>query len=263
MTTPQMDERFAAGLRAALVEHVHRAPVRERRRRRTRLSLGALVAVGLAGGGVALATQDRELRGMPVVTALGATHTVTHTGGATIDLGTPPAGTNSIQMELTCLTAGSFRTPDGAGLVCQPPDFGAGGPAIWTQPLASGQHTITIRTGANGRWSLRATYSATHVSPWGVDGSGQTYGVGNADGQPDLIAVIATNGQTGYAYWSQVQPVGAANPTQALEFQKTPLVTVHVPVYLADGKTRIGQFDMQEHEAYLHARGATAPSHVG
>ena len=75
-------------------------------------------------------------------------------------------------------------------------------------------------------------------------------------------AVVATNGRIGYADASRLGPDAwpqPANPAQALAWQDTPLVTVHITVYLADGKTRIGVFDEPTPEAYLHAPNSKQP----
>jgi hypothetical protein len=152
-------------------------------------------------------------------------------------------------------------------LLCDAADLVAGGAAVWSQPLTGAKHApakqaMTIHAAASGRWTLTATYAQVHLTPWGTNASGQTFGVANARGEPDLISAFATNGRTGYAYSSEVGPNAwpqPANPTQALEWQQTPLVTEHVPVYLSDGKTRIGQIDEQVHAAYVHAKGSQQP----
>jgi hypothetical protein len=107
-----------------------------------------------------------------------------------------------------------------------------------------------------------ATPTPDEQTPWGINASGQTFGEANARGWPDLIRAYATNGRFGYAFSTQIGPNAwpqPANPAQALEWQNTPLVTVHVPVYLSDGKTRIGQIDEQIQQAYVDAGAKQRP----
>jgi hypothetical protein len=80
-----------------------------------------------------------------------------------------------------------------------------------------------------------------------VNADGLTYGVPNDQGTPDLVAVFATNGKTGYVYAKDLNEPSPANPSQALQWQNSPLVTIHLPVYEPDGKTQIGVFDVRRH----------------
>ena len=193
----------------------------------------------------------------------------TGTGTKTVELGPYPDSveTNAIDIRLVCLSAWTFTVnPGGTSITCAASDVGnPRGASItypYVMPLAFGQHTLTVSTAAAASWRLTARYAAVRDTPWGVNASGQTYGMENDSGTPDLIAVSFKNGETGYAYSSQVGPNSCpqpANPTQALEWQNTPLVTVHVPVYLSDGKTRIGQLNEQVHEAYVRAGASQCP----
>ena len=67
---------------------------------------------------------------------------------------------------------------------------------------------------------------------------GQTYGVANDNGTPDLIAAIATNGKSGYVYARDLEQPA---PT-TLQFGTPPGQTRTIPVYTSDGHTEIGQF---------------------
>jgi hypothetical protein len=242
----------------------------QQRYRRISLSVGAVAAIGLAmaqdGAGVgavaAVARTDSEvpsvaqtevLPGSAVLTRLGATSATSGTGTVSVELGTPPAGATNIQIAVSCLTAGTFSLPGGGSMTCVPADVATSRPTIFTPPLEVGQDSITLHAGAGEQWSLSTTYASVRLTPWESNEAGLTYGVANSHGEPDLIAVIASNGQTGYADHTLLTPVAAANPTQALEFQNSPLVTEHVPVYLSDGHTRIGSYDIQIHQAYLDA----------
>ena len=234
--TVKMDDQFAAHLRAALVEHVEATPVRERRTRR-HTALGAGIGILILGGGVAYAAGILGLAGADVVTPLAASVTVTGEGTQTVELGIPPAGTTDIDLTLTCLTAGTFFTADGASLQCDRQDAGTGQMG-WQLPVQVGQHATVIRAGDAQRWRLTATYAQVSTSDWAVNANRQTYGVANDNGTPDLVAAIATNGKTGYVYAHDLQTTA---PT-ALQSGTPPGQTRTIPVYTSDGHTEIGQY---------------------
>ena len=259
-----------------------KAIARVRRRRRLAVAGTALVAIGalvaipvvIAGrsvsqgrpatlvptGSPSPTTQASPGLGAQKITPLTSPVQVTGTGSQTVELGPAPARANGIDMQLVCLNAGTFTVTGGTSIVCSASDVsnprGASITYPYALPLSPGERSLTVTAGTGARWRLTAGYALVTTTPWGVNASGQTYGMENGNGTPDLIAVIASNGKTGYAYSSEEGPKSCpqpANPAQALEWQNTPLVTVHVPVYLSDGKTRIGQLDQQTHQAYVQA----------
>jgi hypothetical protein len=256
--TVKMDDRFAAGLRAALVEHVQASPTRRRRRWRVTLTAGVVVLVTGGGVAAAAATGVLPLPGSDVSHPLAAPVTATGTGTQTVHLGAPPAGAASIDIKLTCLTAGTFRTADGASMRCDAADAASRQTMGWRLPVQPGQGSTTIHAGAGERWRLVATYSAVTTTSWGVNADGLTFGVANDEGTPDLVAVIATNGKTGYVYAKDLNEPAPANPSQALQWQNSPLVTIHLPVYEPDGKTQIGVFDVRRHAAAMRKDDTTA-----
>jgi hypothetical protein len=234
--TVQMDERYASALRAALIEHVENAPAR---RRRTGLRVAGASGVGalVLGGGLAAATGLLQLPGGPVVTSLAQSVTVTGEGTQTVELGNSPARTTDIDIKITCLTPGTFISADGAQLECVSSDAGTGTMA-WHLALAPGQHTTVVKAGSGERWRVVATYVDIKTSEWGVNADGLSYGVANANGTPDLIAAIATNGKTGYINSRDLdQPKPATPQTGA-----PPSQTLIIPVYTSDGHTVIGDF---------------------
>jgi hypothetical protein len=206
MSVP-MDETFASALRELLVEQVEASSRHARRRprvsRRWTARAGTVVALIVAGGGIAYATGAWSVPGSDVVTPLAASMTVTGTGTETVQLGAQPAGTKVLEINFTCLTAGQFTFADGAGVGC---DAGSDQPSTYAMPIARGEDTTTITATPGARWRLTATYSAGAVSAWGVNASGQTYGMANQNGIPDLVAVQATNGRDGYVYAYQLDP---------------------------------------------------------
>ena len=251
--TAQMDETFAAATRDLLVEQVHRArspsrwsarPRRWPARPRRWIARGGVVLVLAAGGGGlahALGAWTTEPGG-DAVTELAAPVIATGTGTQTVDLGAQPAGTMAISISFTCLTAGEFTFADGAGVACDSADARRQAPpATYTMPIAPGQDSTTITTTpASARWRLVATYASVTTTAWGVNASGQTYGVQNQHGIPDLVAVIATNHRSGYVYANQLFPPPPKTIARALARNNAPPRTL--TVYESDGKTAIGQF---------------------
>lgn len=83
--------------------------------------------------------------------------------------------------------------------------------------------------------------------------AGLTYGsalkVSSPDAEPDLILVVATNGREGYVFKSGLDEASGSNvrsPKEAVAWQaRTEGKTVSLPVYEADGKTKVGQFVMR------------------
>lgn len=242
MTVP-MDDTFALALRDLLVEQVQ-APATKRGwlqpPKRWLARAGVLVAVAVAGGGIAYATGVFTVPGTNVVMSLAPPATVTGAGTETVKLGAPPAKANAIEVSLACLTAGDFRFADGAGIDCAAADARAETQATYSLPLAPGQDTTTITATPGARWRLTATYSDVTLSAWGINASGQTYGAANANGTPDLVAVIASNGRSGYVYANQLSGPPPMTPSQAVTENNSAPRTL--AVYESDGTTPVGTF---------------------
>jgi hypothetical protein len=245
-----MDERFAAALREILVEQVQKTPVSgkwlDRQKHKLAVSVGiAVLAIG--GGGIAYATGvfSSSLPGETVTTTIGTTVTYTETGSHTLNLGPRPVSANGVSISLHCLSIGTFVYPGGATESCSTPqDVRQGSTesvAANSFPLDPDQTTITIKSTPGARWRVSASYVTLNGTPWKVNASGQTYGVENQHGTPDLVAVIATNHRDGYAYADQLQGPTPTSPAQAVAQNKLPVRIL--PVYEPDGKTQIGTFD--------------------
>jgi hypothetical protein len=248
--TDRMDERFAAALREVLVEQVQAAPASEHwlDRRKHRLAVGVgICALAISGGGIAYATGvfSAALPGETVTTTRGAAVTYTETGSHTLNLGPRPVSANGVSISLHCLSVGTFIYPGGDSERCNTPrdvrQASTESVASNSFPLVPGQTTITIKTTPGARWRVSARYVTLTGTPWKVDASGQTYGVENQHGTPDLVAVMATNHRDGYAYANQLQGPTPTSPAQAVAQNKLPARTI--PVYESDGKTQIGTFD--------------------
>lgn len=244
MSTIEMDPMVAAALRACLVEHV-RDGVAVRRRRWHRV-VGAGLGVALVGGGVAVAVAEGVLTlpGADRVADLGGAVEVTRTGTATVDLGEPPAAATSVELTLTCLTAGTFTFADGASMTCSTQDVVAGrGVVRYTLPVKPGDPTITITTDpSDARWTLTTTYTQHVPTDWATNAAGQTYGIVNERGEPDLIAVVASNGVEGYVLRDEFHGPMPSSPEEAVRWQAEDVGQTHtIGVYASDGTTRIGE----------------------
>ena len=280
-STPS-DPVFRAALRREMQHTIATTATKQHRgggpwgrwsRRRT-LTLSAVLAVGLAGGGAAVASGVLPLPGADQVVLRTPASTVVHTGTATIDLGERPSGVTSVELTLTCLSVGSLTFDDGAGLTCAPEDVVAEdvvaedvassaatpipglalphrGSAGYTLPLRTGQTSTTITATAGTRWALTTVYSTHTPTDWATNANGDTYGVSKTDGSgdPDLIAVAAqtSTGEQGYVYARDLQ-AGQPTPTSPEEAatwaQNHPAIPHDIPVYASDGNTVIGQFEV-------------------
>lgn len=201
---------------------------------------GIVVGLGLGlsvGGGVALAQgvfSRAPQPGSPSEARLAAPVVATRTGTATIYLGRAPHKANAISLTLTGLSVGTFHFPGTASMGCSRSDIRHPGPEGCQSgeviPLEAGQRTVTITTSAGASWRLRATYVHQVITVWKVNADGQTYGVPNKNGFPDLVAVDQ-GGQSGYVKSSEL------NCPQAV-----PGEDFSLPIYKSDGTTRIGTF---------------------
>jgi hypothetical protein len=251
MTTTEMDPVFASALREALIANVDRAP-RRRRRWQWRLGIGVCAGSIVVGGGVALAAGVFSPSGAPLDTQLGDIVTVTRTGSATVDLGPVPASATNISLSLTCLSVGTFDFPDGSSMTCSPADIsGAPGTSVQSTevvPRRPGQHTVTIDTSADASWTLQAVYLNRVTTSWGTNASGQTYGVPNQNGVPDLVAVTIDQGTIqGYVKDSDLNCASGKyvvhSPAEALAWDAASKNrNISIPVYESDGRTAVGVF---------------------
>lgn len=242
MTTTQMNPDLATLVRAALVDHVTAAPA-VRRRRRWHRAAGAGIGLVLVGGGVAVAQGVLTLPGADRVTHLATAVIVTRTGTGTVDLGDPPAGATSIEVQLTCLTPRVFTWQDGAAMHCGIRDVADGGSTGgYTLPLQPGQHSTAITTDrTDARWRLTATYSQRVPTGWATNAAGDTYGIIHDHGEPDPIAVTATNGEDGYAYATSSRVRCRPHPSRRLSGgPRTPARPTPSPSTPATARRRSG-----------------------
>jgi hypothetical protein len=223
-------------------------------RNRIRLGAGIFVGVSVLIGGGAFASGLLPIPGGTQVTELAPTVIETHTGSATVEVGTAPAGATTIHVSLTCLTAGIFAFADGASMGCGVDKAaGLGGVATYSLLIKPGQHSTRISTQPGARWRIEATWASERVTDWSVNENGDTFGQVNENGEPDLISVVATNDQPGFVYArdlaqadGRAQAVKFSSPEEALAWQKERAgKTFSITVYNSDGKTKVGEFIVQ------------------
>lgn len=114
------------------------------------------VAGGFIAAAAGLLTAPDEGRLIPLASPV----IETHTGTATVQIGDQPEGTTAIELELICITAGSFEFPDGATSVCSDVDASnsISSRSGLLMGIEQGQDTVTIKTGPQSRWQLSAKY---------------------------------------------------------------------------------------------------------
>ena len=245
-----LDSNFAASVRDQLVETAAGRSALARHTHRTRLALGVVAGVAVAGLLTAGAIVAAGIPGDHIVTSLGPAVTESHTGTASVELGARPEGANAVSFSITCMSAGAFSVtyadtygPSGVLWECSDTpglnDRTTDDPydstlpvghvvSVKEQPLAAGETSFVVTTDPGTTWTVSARYANSVTTDWGVNANGQTYGAPNEKGAPDLIPVRATNGAIGYSYWSDFMSHGDEGDT--------------FPVYESDGTTVIGEF---------------------
>ena len=197
--------------------------------------------------------QDPTLGQLPgATTAIDLTDpvAVTGTGTSTVELGSRPDNATAATVSVVCLTAGRIVYPDGASIVCDAPasEGEIADPRSANYGLIDldpGQTSLTFRAKPDVGWKVVANYVRTETSAWGVNAKGETFGVQRGGKSPDLIAVVTTDGEQGYAYvkdldgrWTvPTSPADALAQQEADEGQSR-----SVPVYESDGETIIGEY---------------------
>jgi hypothetical protein len=210
----------------------------QRHQRRARLAgLGVGVAV-LAAASIGAAVVIDAFPGETTVTPLGAIVTASGTGTTTVDLGAAPTDAGAVVLDITCTNGQgtvSVETNPGSGAVAGGAEmdcaFVGGGAMHVDDGLlpAAGSTSFTITADPGTTWSATLQYASSSSTAWGVNANGQTYGVANANGTPDLSPALATNGKVGYILNADLFTI--AYPGEGF-----------INVYESDGTTVIGQF---------------------
>jgi len=239
-----LDSKFAAGMREQLVDTAAGTSPLAVRTRRVRLGVRLMLgagAVGLLTAGALIAAS--VIPGNHVVTNTGPTITEIHTGSATVDVALSalvpdPNAPNAVQATFVCTSAGSFSVThpldaDGATELQWECGMG-GGNAVGTsvplaeQRLVDGRVALDVTTEPGTTWTVTLYFVHVETTEWGVNAKGETYGVPNENGTPDLQAAYASNCEVGYIYFTDFF-IGGEEPHS-------------IPVYKSDGETVIGEF---------------------
>ncbi len=236
--TPDTRDAYTTALRSALVEHVsqsahaHARAQTPARRRAVRWFAGGAGFAVVLGGATAAAAGLGLLPGSDRVDDVADPVVVAATGPQVVDLGAQPSDATHVELQITCLTQGDVGFADGSSVTC-----GAGEVTTYALPV-TGSGTTTIDASSTLRWEGVFTYSHREATTLGVNANGDTYGVLGSDaGEPDLVAVEATNGRSGYVYATDLAQDTPASPAA----DTTGTVRV-IPVYESDGETVIGEF---------------------
>lgn len=234
MSITEMNRATSDAVRAELTSVGSGRSGLERGQRRTRaitLTAGAAVlAVATMGAAIVV----NNLPGTTTVGAVGTLVSGSGVGSGLLDLGPAPSGADAVIIDLTCLS------PSGTVEVATTPGTGsvaasAQADCALTQSamhvtdglLPTSGTSIEVTATPGTKWSATARYATTSISEWGVNANGQTYGVPNANGVPDLEAAQATNGRQGYISSDEMMHFTGSGT---------------IPVYESDGVTVIGEF---------------------
>jgi hypothetical protein len=181
------------------------------------------------------------------MTELGAPVTFSGAGTQMVPLGSRPAGVTAVKVSLGCLDPGKIYWPDGGNMICgaddlMSPDADPTSLNYGVMDLSPDQTSIEIRATAGMSWKVVATYLHTEQTSWGVNARGETFGVENDEGTPDLVAAIATNGRLGYVRNSELMDPEPTSPADAVAQNDAYPNGRDIPVFESDGVTQIGTF---------------------
>ncbi|MDY0891490.1 hypothetical protein SOM11_08035 [Frigoribacterium sp. CFBP9039] len=220
----------SAAIRAELAAIGTKHSVLQRRQRRTRLARAALGAGAIAVATTAAALFVAGAPGSTVTAALGDTTTATHTGPAVVDIGQAPSTAGAVIADITCLSdSGVVQVPTGDGstasaIHCSQSPTGTMH-VIDGQLPAKGSSDFRVDASPETKWRAALQYASTATSKWEVNARGQTYGIENRNGHPDLVPYATDSGEQGWALWDDAYGEEMTGP---------------INIYRTDGVTVIG-----------------------
>jgi len=185
--------------------------------------------------------------GMISTIAFSAPVTQEFTGSHDVDLGERPPGANGVMYAVSCLTSGALEFGDGAGSLGCPNGAGASTTSSAPKMLHDGENTFAVTTDPDTEWRISTYYVESHLTDWAVNANGETYGVRNDNGTPDLVSASATNRRTGYIrHDDQQKLLDACGSVTSDDACVAAYIDEHptIPVYLSDGETVIGEFEI-------------------
>lgn len=243
--TPTLDPVFADAVEAALRNEVDatRGAPRPFWRRHRKLAIALPLAVLALGGASAATAAVLGAPGSVVATTHGTPIIETHAGPATITLDSLPRGASTLVVEIGCLSRGTVTVVGLTTITCDRSLVDAArtyGATEGGTMVADRTHLDVIATSGT-QWEIRITATDEDTVPWATNSHGQTYGLSNEHGRPDLIATTGTDPQgnsiTGYTRRADTPKAAASPPAGASPPSSTRL---DIPLYAVDGTTRIG-----------------------
>ncbi|WP_423918885.1 hypothetical protein ACPEEZ_11320 [Frigoribacterium sp. 2-23] len=243
--TPTLDPVFATAVEAALRNEVDAARGASRPwwRRHRKLAI-ALPLAALALGGASAATA--AVLGAPgsVITATHGTPIIeTHAGRATIALDSLPQGTSTLEVEIGCLSRGTVTVVGLTTITCDQSlvDAAATDGATEGGNMSADRTHLDVIATPGTQWTIRIAATDEDTVPWATNSHGQSYGLTNEHGRPDLIATTGTdphgNPIAGYTHRADTPE---AIPSPSAGAQTPPSRALDIPLYAVDGTTRIG-----------------------
>jgi hypothetical protein len=250
MIDQTLDDTFAEALREGLVRHIRTS----RRRRRTMPVVLTTLAALVVGGSIASASRAPGELEMPLARPV----IETHVGSATVPLPPTPSDATNVRIILSCMTPGRCQAPGGGisggdwatfegplsqadslRLTNKPDDENA-----QVLPPIDPSDGLPVSAGPDVVWRVYAVYVDEYESEWFTNESGQTYGVPNNSGAPDLIAVWTDGGQLGYTPSDQLLGTDAQpqfhSAADVQNYVSVPSEKQRLPVFAEDGETLLG-----------------------
>ncbi len=245
-STSNLNSDFADAVRAELVAIGTKKSRLQQHQRHTRLVVSGIIVIAVVGATTGAAVIINNFPGTTSVAPVGHVVSATHTGTATIDLGPAPSGSNSVILDVTCISnTGNITVPATPGVTQDASGKIANSMTEWGEwdcarrsstvhikdgYLSPGSTSITVTADPGTTWKALAQYGDTTTSAWGINAHGQTYGASNKkNGSPDLQGAQGTNGKLGYINvneWDSFMGTGYIN------------------LYESDGTTVIGKFSI-------------------
>lgn len=229
-----LERAFADGVErelAAIGTGRSRLQRHQRRARTTAVAAGSLALAGALTGAALVVVYG--LPGTTEVTPFPDSVSGSHVGSAEIELGPVPEGADRVILDITCSEGGKIEVqtrPAGSGAQwdCSDPIRENKTVHVSDGRLPeAGATSITVTADPGTPWSVVARYGSSETSDWGVNARGETYGVPNDEGTPDLHSAQATNGRVGYIRNSELMSFEGEG---------------YLDVYESDGETVIGKF---------------------
>lgn len=283
MTIPKFDEGRSTAIREGLMQLARPTPSRRPWMGVAAIALAsaltggavsAAVAVGLnppisnpapipnpdgsvAAGNPGVAAPAGVQPGAPIISLLGSSVSQNVAGRVAIPLNHPAAATH-VRATVTCLTAGSISWgPDAGG---NNPSSGCAATdsveqrTSWMDFALSDGDVLYVDSGDGAEAIVSLQFVNQVETAWGVNARGETFGVSKPGfGEPDLLAVVATNDKPGYVNRGELADADGTtaaesfdSPGDALAWQESMKgKRISIPVYESDGVTVVGEFVIQ------------------